>query len=89
MKELTEKLAQLSRIDISQEETQYLAEELEKQIEYLSILDDLEPELALPGIKPAVLREDRVRPSLDRKVLFMNTPNHNEDYFVLPGCSRE
>ena len=89
MKELTKKLALISRIAISEEETQYIAEELEKQIEYLSVLDELEPETAAPGMHSAALREDRVRPSLDKKALFMNTPNHNGEYFVIHDSRRE
>jgi len=89
VKELTKKLAWLSRIDISEDETDYLADELKKQIEYLSILDDLESGPALPDGEPAALREDKVQPSVDRKVLFMNTPHHNSDYFILPDSSRK
>ncbi len=83
-----ERLASLSQIQLSAEETDLLARELEAIVGFVEQLEavevaDLPPTDQVTGLE-SVLREDEVRPGLSRDVLLANAPRTEDGYIVVP-----
>ena len=85
---LLDQLCRLSRLELSPEQRQSAAAEMEQIVAWMQRLQDVESgaaELA-PGFSPLknVTRPDEVRPSLDRAELLASAPAQKEGAYVVP-----
>ena len=82
-------IANLCRLDISEEEALKQADQLEKILAYMEQLSQLDT----TGIEPLfqsfplenVWREDQVGESLSEEKAFANAPEEEDDYFQVPA----
>ena len=88
-KEEIEHIGWLARIELSEEEKGLFEPQLNSILEYFAVLDeedmgaDVEPTYHIIGIKN-VLREDKVKKSLDQLEVLENAPKKEEGYFKSP-----
>lgn len=83
-----EYVAALSRLEFSEDEKDRYTEKLNVILEYINQLNELDTE----GVKPTyhvmpltnVMREDEVRPSMQRDKALMNAPEVQEGCFKVP-----
>lgn len=83
-----EYVAALARLEFSEEEKEKYTEQLNVILEYVNQLNELDTE----GVKPTyhvlpvnnVMREDEVRPSMDRGKVLMNAPDRDMGCFRVP-----
>lgn len=81
-------LARQASLEVDAEECRQLAERLNRELEMLQPL----PELDLPAVEPtfcgaahpAPRREDEVAPSLSLEQVFQNASTRDRDYFKVP-----
>jgi aspartyl-tRNA(Asn)/glutamyl-tRNA(Gln) amidotransferase subunit C len=81
-------VAELARIDLSEEEISTFQGQLGRILEYMKQLDALD----VSGIEPTahanpvydVLRADELQPSLERDLALSNAPRKTEDQFMVP-----
>ena len=81
-------VARLARLDINEEERSFLPKQIEDILSYIEKLGEVNTD----GVKPTshvmliknAFREDEVKPSLERKEIFMNAPEHNGELFKVP-----
>ena len=86
--ELVEKIAVLSRLNLTREELDGFKEHFEKVLEYVGELQ----ELATDGVDPSlftseasnVLRSDEGTPSLPNEVALSPSPASEPPYFLVP-----
>lgn len=78
-------VAALARLALSEGERARLREQLSSILGYMEILDELDTGAILPTAQvietTTVMREDAVRPSLDRAVALQNAPHAEAGYF--------
>ncbi|MCL2209021.1 MAG: Asp-tRNA(Asn)/Glu-tRNA(Gln) amidotransferase subunit GatC [Treponema sp.] len=87
-------LEDLSLLTLSGDEKTRLTGDLQKILNYIARLDELNtdgvPERSHPWDNCAsfdnanAFREDIVRPSLDRELVLMNAPFKNDEFFIAP-----
>lgn len=85
---LIEKLAQLSRLEFSEEEKQEIKIDLEKMIGFIDKLNELDT----TGVEPLlhvsenvnIFRKDEVQGEISREDVFKNAPLHNDEFFKVP-----
>ena len=86
--ELVEKIAVLSRLDLSREEIDGFKEHFEKVLEYVGELQELETDgvdLSLFTSEASnVLRPDEGAPSLPNEVALRPAPDSEPPYFLVP-----
>ena len=86
--ELIDKLAKLSRLDFDSEEKAAIQKDLERMLEFVEKLNEVDTEGISPllHINPEknVLREDEVTEQLDQKTALKNAPDHDSFYFKVP-----
>ena len=86
--ELVERLAELSRLELGEEEAGRTAAELERVLEYMEVLGRLDaPDgESMARLFPAgnALREDEAAPSLDRAELLACAPAADGEAFLAP-----
>lgn len=83
-----EHVARLARLDLSQEEQERMTSQLDAILGYMDALSALDTS----GIEPtttvipmvSVMREDVVRPSLDREEALANAPDREDAFFRVP-----
>jgi aspartyl-tRNA(Asn)/glutamyl-tRNA(Gln) amidotransferase subunit C len=81
-------VAHLARLHLTPEETAKLQGQLNHILAYVDELKKVDVE----GVEPmshvldlhSVLREDAVKPSLDRDQVLANAPEHHGDHFIVP-----
>jgi len=81
-------VARLARLKLSEEQEKRFALQLNKVLEYMERLNELNTE----GVEPTfhavslqnALREDEVRPSLPREISLDNAPERAKGFFVVP-----
>ncbi|MBK5099700.1 MAG: Asp-tRNA(Asn)/Glu-tRNA(Gln) amidotransferase subunit GatC [Desulfobacteraceae bacterium] len=81
-------VARLARLKLSEEQEKRFALQLNKVLEYMERLNELNTE----GVEPTfhavslqnALREDEVRPSLPREISLDNAPERTKGFFVVP-----
>lgn len=81
-------VARLARLKLSEEQEKRFALQLNKVLEYMERLNELNTE----GVEPTfhavslqnALREDEVRPSLPREISLDNAPEKTKGFFVVP-----
>ena len=75
-------------LTISPEDKPQLTEELQKKVDSLTKLVDLDttgvPECSNPIENVNAFREDEVVPSLDRELILKNAPVRNDEAFIAP-----
>jgi len=87
-KEDVQRVALLSRIDMTEEEVELFQTQLERILEYMDKLnelntDEIDPMASVMGLSD-VFRDDEVRPSLSCEEAIANAPEKTHDSFKVP-----
>lgn len=92
-KEEVYKVAELARLKLSEQEAEQFTSQLNDILEFANKLNELDTENVEPTshVLPMinVLREDEVRPSLDREKVLENAPEHQDGMFRVPAVFEE
>ena len=84
-----EHVAHLARLGLSDEEVTELEGQLNHILEQFAVLSELDTEAIPPTARVIelenVLREDVVRPGLDREAALANAPERSGKHFVVPA----
>lgn len=87
-REQVEHVAKLARLELVEEETLTYTEQLNSILEYAAILEGIDTEDITPTAHAVplynVLREDEVKPSLEREKVLANAPETEEGFFKVP-----
>lgn len=87
--EQVEHIAQLARLTLSAEEKALYQEQLSAILEYFETLQELDTAAISPTatVLPlrSVMREDEVRPSMDREDILANAPEAADGCFEVPA----
>lgn len=81
-------VAELARLDLSDEERSVFQGQLENIVKYVEKISSVD----VRGVEPTMhgreivnaLREDEVHPSMDRELALANAPRRTENEFYLP-----
>jgi aspartyl-tRNA(Asn)/glutamyl-tRNA(Gln) amidotransferase subunit C len=83
-----EKVALLSRLQLTEEELTRLTGELGQIVQYVELLNEVDTEGILPMAHAVeihnVFAEDEVEASLPREQALANAPRHNDRAFLVP-----
>jgi len=87
-KKEVEYVAKLAKIDITQEQKEFLGRQLSKILDYIDKLKELDVE----GVEPMrelhaardIFRQDKVKPSMLEENILKNSPLREGDYFKIP-----
>ncbi len=87
-KEEVLKVANLARLELSQEEAENMAEQLATILGYVAKMDeidcrDIAPTTHVLAIENA-FRDDVMKPSLSQAEALANAPLHNDEAFIVP-----
>ena len=86
--EMVDYISVLSRLKLPEEEKEKMTGELEQIIAYMDTLNALDTSVVEPmsHVFPVknVFREDEVVPSFDRAELLKNSPQPDEEVFLVP-----
>ena len=93
-KEDLEKLSQLASLDLSDEEKEKFAAELEDIIRYFKQLNDLDTKDVKPMTHPVedlknIFREDKVGKSLTNEEALSNAKNTRDGFFKAPRIMKD
>ena len=81
-------ISKLSRISVDEKKAEKLADDLNSIFEFIEILNELKTENVEPLTSVAEttlkLRSDEVKSKNLREQIIKNSPQENEDYFVVP-----
>lgn len=92
-KEEVYKVAELARLKLSEEEAERFTSQLNDILEFANKLNELDTDYVEPTshVLPMinVMREDEVRPSLDREKVLKNAPEHQDGMFRVPAVFEE
>lgn len=88
-KEQVQKIADVARLDINDEETEVLVKQLSDMLDYADVLKELDAE----GIEPLyqvhehtnVTRKDEPRQWITQEEAFKNTAVHKDNQFQVPS----
>lgn len=87
-KKEVEHIAELARLELSEQEIESYTTQLNKILEYMDKLRELDTENVIPLSHPIegtnVFREDEVKPSIDREEALKNAPSKDEEFFKVP-----
>ena len=86
-------IAKLSKLDIPDNEIEFYREEMDKILVHFNKLSDVDTE----GVEPIthvldmvnVMREDKVKPSLDQKEILENAPDTHGNYIKVPNILKK
>ncbi|MFD1423161.1 Asp-tRNA(Asn)/Glu-tRNA(Gln) amidotransferase subunit GatC [Laceyella tengchongensis] len=88
-KEQVQKVAMLGRLKLSEEEAEQYTTQLNNILQFVEKLNELDTENVEPTshVLPMqnVLREDEVRPSLERDKALANAPEQQDGMFRVPA----
>jgi aspartyl-tRNA(Asn)/glutamyl-tRNA(Gln) amidotransferase subunit C len=83
-----EHIAELARLKFSKEELQSYTDQLNKILEYMEKLNELDTSNVEPLSHPVegsnVFRKDKLKPSVSREDAFKNAPDSTEEFFKVP-----
>ena len=83
-----EHIAELARLQLDESELEEYTNQLNKILEYVEKLNELDTENIKPLSHPVeginVFREDELKPSIDREEALKNAPSKNEEFFKVP-----
>ena len=91
--EEVQRVAELAHLELTPEETPRMLDDLNAILDYVAELNELETSGVVPlaqvselldGAASGVLREDRVRPSLDRAEVLSQAPETDGGFFKVP-----
>lgn len=81
------KIANLARLDLSDEALATYQEQLSAVLDYAEMLNELDLDDVMPTshavAQENVFREDEIRPSLTTDEIFHNAPNHQQNQFYI------
>ena len=81
-------VALLARLHLTDDELARMTEQLNKIVEYVEQLHEVDTEKVEPLAHPLpisnVFRDDRLRPSLPRDVALRNAPDTDGEFFLVP-----
>jgi len=87
-KKEVEQIAELARLQLDESELEDYTIQLNKILEYVEKLNELDTEKVKPLSHPIegenVFREDIVKPSVDREEALKNAPSKDDEYFKVP-----
>ena len=87
-KEQVKHVANLSRLELSDDEVVKFAKQLDEIIDYAEQLNELDTNNIVPTAHVLevknVMRKDEVRPSIDREDTFKNAPDHEDGQYKVP-----
>ena len=90
---LVQQLADLARLEFSEQEKTEIKGDLQKMITFVEKLNELDTTNVKPLLHMTadsnVLREDRVVPSISREEGLLNAPDANDQYFKVPKVIRK
>ena len=91
--EQVEKVALLARLRLSPDELETMTAQLGQILNYMDLLseiatDDVEP-MAHAVEVANVFRDDKVRPSLDRREALAGAPHHDDECYRVPAVLGE
>lgn len=83
-----EHIAELSKLNLTEEEKEEFTIQLNEIISYMDKLNELDTTDVEPlthmGTVINVFREDALRDSISKEEALKNAPNKNEDFFIVP-----
>ncbi len=83
-----DKVASLSRLSFSDDERRRLVDDLNRILEYMDQLNELDTENVEPTahvlLMSNVFREDAEKPSMPKEKLLANAPSQEKGYFKVP-----
>lgn len=83
-----EHIAELARLELTDSELEEYTAQLNKILEYVEKLNQLNTENVKPLSHPIdsenVFREDVVKPSIDREEALKNAPSKDDEFFKVP-----
>jgi aspartyl-tRNA(Asn)/glutamyl-tRNA(Gln) amidotransferase subunit C len=81
-------IAELAKIEIDEENNESLADELERIVEYMGILKNIDLEgvceMSHPFPEKQLLREDVCLPTMTPEALLSNAPEQMDGYYIVP-----
>lgn len=87
-REQVEYVAKLARLELAEEEIATNTEQLNSILEYAAMLEEINTEDIVPTAHAVplhnVLREDEIKPSLDREKVLANAPETENGFFKVP-----
>lgn len=87
-KKEVEHIAELARLELIEKEIEEYTTQLNKILEYMDKLRELDTENVIPLSHPIeganVFREDEVKPSIDREEALKNAPSKDDEFFKVP-----
>lgn len=87
-KQLISKLEHLARLELSEEEAGRLADDLNRILEMVEKLQELDTSETAPLVyineDVNVLREDKVEGQVSREEALRNAPDHDDEHFKAP-----
>ncbi|MCH7819237.1 MAG: Asp-tRNA(Asn)/Glu-tRNA(Gln) amidotransferase subunit GatC [Candidatus Marinimicrobia bacterium] len=83
-----DKIAKLAKLDLSEDEREKFSSQLSDIVSYMEKLNrldtkDVEP-LAHVNDLMNVSREDKSRPSMEKEDVFKNSPQNDNEFFLVP-----
>lgn len=83
-----EHIAELARLELNESELEEYTVQLNKILEYVEKLNELNTEDVQPLSHPVeavnVFREDILKPSIDREDALRNAPSKDDEFFKVP-----
>lgn len=87
-KDTIEKVAAIARLELTEEEKESFAKDLESILKAFSTLDKAKVKDTKPTFQPIevknVVREDKIEPSLSQEEALSNSPNKDKGFFKGP-----
>lgn len=87
-REQVEHVAKLARLELVEEEILTYTQQLNSILDYAAMLEGINTEDIVPTAHAVplynVLREDEVKPSMDREKVLANAPDSDEGFFKVP-----
>lgn len=88
--ELIKKIAQVSRLELSENEVEMFVQDFDSILKYFEVLDEVDVSSEKMSIQPVELkgrlREDEIKPSLSNAEALKNSKNKKDDYFMGPSA---
>ena len=81
-----EHLAELSKLEISEEEKQVLAKDFDSLLEFADVIrnSEIEQKSKIKALNMSELREDKIKESAKTETLLRNAPVESKGCFVVP-----
>lgn len=88
-----EYIGELARLKLNESEIETYAKDMNKILEYIGKLNELDTENVEPLSHPIdyenIMREDELKPSIDREKALKNSPKADEQYFKVPKVIKQ